>query len=115
LPSSRYCGLESHQALAGIDSDNVSDLAAVVSAEDGAVAQDTAETAVDEPASPLEAEEANEELAAAVEADVGAEELTVEAEPQAAAPDGDTPEQPHDGGLPAPEQVSQGAPGEQPA
>jgi N utilization substance protein A len=29
LPSSRYCGLDSHQALANIDSDNVADLAAV--------------------------------------------------------------------------------------
>jgi len=28
LPNSRYCGLESHQALANIDSDNVGDLAA---------------------------------------------------------------------------------------
>jgi N utilization substance protein A len=27
LPGSRYCGLESHQALASIDSDNVADLA----------------------------------------------------------------------------------------
>src|ERR1700691_4802009 len=27
LPNSRYCGLESHQALAGIDSDNVAELA----------------------------------------------------------------------------------------
>ena len=27
LPGSRYCGLESHQALAGIDSDNIADLA----------------------------------------------------------------------------------------
>ncbi len=28
LPNSRYCGLESHQALAGIDSDNIADLSA---------------------------------------------------------------------------------------
>ena len=27
LPGSRYCGLESHQALAGIASDNIADLA----------------------------------------------------------------------------------------
>jgi N utilization substance protein A len=27
LPGSRYCGIEAHQALAGIDTDNVSDLA----------------------------------------------------------------------------------------
>jgi transcription termination/antitermination protein NusA len=27
LPNSRYCGIESHQALAHIDSDNVADLA----------------------------------------------------------------------------------------
>ena len=29
LPGSRYCGLESHQALANIDSDNIADLAAL--------------------------------------------------------------------------------------
>src|SRR5450432_963571 len=37
LPNSRYCGLESHQALAGIDSDNIADL----SAEQGGEAPDT--------------------------------------------------------------------------
>ena len=36
LPNSRYCGLESHQALAGIDSDNIADL----SAEQGGEAPD---------------------------------------------------------------------------
>jgi N utilization substance protein A len=38
LPGSRYCGLESHQALAGIDSDNIGDLASEASAVDPAVA-----------------------------------------------------------------------------
>ena len=37
LPNSRYCGIESHQALANIDSDNVADLAP--SARDGGSAE----------------------------------------------------------------------------
>jgi N utilization substance protein A len=43
LPNSRYCGIESHQALAHIDSDNVADLAS----EDGE--PETEEPAVEEP------------------------------------------------------------------
>src|ERR1700719_4058703 len=34
LPNSRYCGLESHQALAGIASDNIGDLAATTVADE---------------------------------------------------------------------------------
>jgi len=39
LPGSRYCGLESHQALAGIASDNIGDLAS-----EGAGGQEPAAT-----------------------------------------------------------------------
>jgi N utilization substance protein A len=38
LPGSRYCGLDAHQALAQIDSDNVADLAGVAPQADGAEA-----------------------------------------------------------------------------
>jgi N utilization substance protein A len=48
LPGSRYCGLESHQALASIDSDNVADLTPQAN---GQAAEDT----VEEPATVVEA------------------------------------------------------------
>jgi N utilization substance protein A len=51
LPNSRYCGLESHQALAGIDSDNVADL----SAEQGGEAPETASAGAPESEQPAAA------------------------------------------------------------
>jgi N utilization substance protein A len=66
LPNSRYCGLESHQALAHIDSDNIADLA---SGGDGseadAVAEPEEQAAQEQPAQ--EAPEAAIEQADAVE------------------------------------------------
>src|ERR1700751_2874566 len=45
LPGSRYCGLETHQALAAIDTDNVADLAASTPTEQAAVQADDATAA----------------------------------------------------------------------
>jgi N utilization substance protein A len=50
LPGSRYCGLESHQALAGIDSDNIVDLGP----EDGAT-EAVADTQATEAAADMQA------------------------------------------------------------
>src|SRR5262245_4896048 len=47
LPGSRYCGLESHQALANITSDNIGDLAA-----QGAAAEPSADAGAVQPAPP---------------------------------------------------------------
>jgi N utilization substance protein A len=49
LPNSRYCGIESHQALANIDSDNVGDLAPAASNGEAAAEQPVAEQALAEP------------------------------------------------------------------
>jgi N utilization substance protein A len=67
LPNSRYCGIESHQALANIDTDNVADLAPAASngapadeagADDvGGGLSDVAEAAVEQAAPPEQAAE----------------------------------------------------------
>jgi N utilization substance protein A len=67
LAGSRYCGLESHQALAGIDSDNVADLAPQ---DGGADAADHAPPVEDAPVEALheaEAEQAAESPTAVAE------------------------------------------------
>jgi len=51
LPGSRYCGLDSHQALAQIDSDRVADLTGAVSEGNGTV-PDAEEPAAEPPAAP---------------------------------------------------------------
>jgi N utilization substance protein A len=50
LPNSRYCGIESHQALADIDSDNVADLASEGGSGGAAPAEAEPETAAVESA-----------------------------------------------------------------
>jgi N utilization substance protein A len=42
LPGSRYCGIESHQALANIDSDNVADLAPAAGGANGTPSEQVA-------------------------------------------------------------------------
>ena len=49
LPSSRYCGLESHQALAAIASDNIGDLAASAGGDAPAATEEPAEPAATVP------------------------------------------------------------------
>src|ERR1700733_639866 len=62
LPNSRYCGLESHQALANIDSDNVADLNGGGGSSNGAPPEPeaAAEVAVEEVAVEVPAEGAEE-------------------------------------------------------
>src|SRR5579859_7166475 len=62
LPGSRYCGIESHQALANIDSDNVADLAPASAALPDVA--DEAAAASEAPAPPDAAESAGPEAAA---------------------------------------------------
>ena len=54
LPASRYCGIEGHQALAGIDSDNVADLTGGAAESDDRSDAGAAEPA-DQPDAPVEA------------------------------------------------------------
>jgi N utilization substance protein A len=54
LPGSRYCGIESHQALANIDSDNIADLTGAAGASNGAP---TEQAPAGEPATPAIAAE----------------------------------------------------------
>jgi N utilization substance protein A len=63
LPNSRYCGIESHQALANIDSDNVADLNGGGGSSNGAPSEPeaaAAEVAVEEVAAEAPAEGAEE-------------------------------------------------------
>src|SRR5258707_370056 len=54
LPGSRYCGIESHQALANIDSDNVGDLAPAAGGANGTPAEQVAAAEPPAPAIPTE-------------------------------------------------------------
>jgi N utilization substance protein A len=54
LPGSRYCGVESHQALAAIDSDYVADLSGDGDGSNGAVAEEPAEEPAAAAAEPAE-------------------------------------------------------------
>jgi N utilization substance protein A len=74
LPNSRYCGIESHQALANIDSDNVADLNGGGGSSNGAPP---------EPEAAVAAEVAVEEVAAEVPAE-GAEEVVEQSVPDQA-------------------------------
>jgi N utilization substance protein A len=60
LPGSRYCGIESHQALANIDSDDVADLTPAAGGANGAAAPELEDQAiahhVEEPAAAVDAE-----------------------------------------------------------
>jgi N utilization substance protein A len=92
LPGSRYCGLEAHQALAGIDTDNIVDLPR----PDAQPPDDASE-----PAAPVEPH-----AAAASEAG---------GEPQPPAEEGAPGPSPADDGLESREGSPQGAPGGQAA
>jgi N utilization substance protein A len=58
LPASRYCGLDTHQALASIDSDNVADLAPQAGGEEAQ--PDAGENGVESEAEEPQAQEAAE-------------------------------------------------------
>ncbi|HST34009.1 MAG TPA: transcription termination/antitermination protein NusA, partial [Solirubrobacteraceae bacterium] len=68
LPNSRYCGIESHQALANIDSDNVADLNGGGGSSNGAPSEPetAAEAAVEEVAVDVPAEGAEEVVESSV-------------------------------------------------
>jgi N utilization substance protein A len=93
LPGSRYCGIETHQALANIDSDNVADLARASAPSAPEAAADEAapasETPVPEPPAAAESpapEPAASEPAAAEEPD---EVIAAEHDAEGPAPDGE--------------------------
>src|SRR5208337_60893 len=68
LPGSRYCGLDTHQALANIDSDNIGDLASEGGEEQVIVAVDPGDAEPAAAAAGEEAAPASEQAAAAAEA-----------------------------------------------
>jgi N utilization substance protein A len=60
LPGSRYCGIESHQALAAIDSDNVADLGSEGGSGVASEVPEVAEVAVEDSEAPEVAVEDSE-------------------------------------------------------
>jgi N utilization substance protein A len=91
LPGSRYCGLESHQALAGIDSDNIGDLASEGGAAEAPADGEAPETAQEAPEAEVAAVAEAPELAADAAPEPAAEDALAEdgehphEQPQAAA------------------------------